>query len=282
MSSPSALRIKCRKVVLAGLGQGAFDKKIIQRFLGFHKDQTRVIDNVGNQIIEYEYASDIGKCLFFKGAFEQEEIDFFARLIAREAAPVVLDIGANIGLHSLAWAKANRNSTIYAFEPSQSTRKFLKRNVERNSLQEKVVIVPLAASSANGHAQFFECEDNAYSSLKDTRRKKVLNVFDVSVTTIDDFVAKHRIRKLSLIKIDVEGLEMEVVSGALNTLRLLKPDLFVEIYGGSDSNPDPEATIDYLCALGYKPFVLANGRALPYQTHLDSLYNYYFTTTELR
>jgi hypothetical protein len=89
MRSPSAVRFKARKVILARLGHRAFDKKIIQRLLRFDKDQDHVIDSAGDQIIEYDYASDIGQCLFFHGAFEQQEIDFFARIIARAAAPVV-------------------------------------------------------------------------------------------------------------------------------------------------------------------------------------------------
>lgn len=264
-------------MALAGLGHRAFDKKIIQRLLGFDKDQNLVIDKVGNHIIEYEYDSDIGQCLFFHGAFEQQEIDFFARLIAREAAPVVLDIGANIGLHSLAWANANRNATIYAFEPSPSTMKLLNRNVETNSCRSQVVMVPRAISNEVGHAQFFECDDNAFSSLKDTRRKRVVRVEEVDVITIDSFVAEHKISRLSLVKIDVEGAETEVILGAVDTLRSLGPDLFVEIYGGTDSNPAPEGTIKLISELGYNAFVLKGGQPVPYERHDDAFYNYYFT-----
>jgi len=236
-----------------------------------------VIDSVGDQIIEYDYASDIGQCLFFHGAFEQQEIEFFARLIARDAAPVVLDIGANIGVHSLAWANANRNATIYAFEPSQSARKLLHRNVEASSCRNQVVIVPRAISNEIGHARFFQCDDNAFSSLKDTKRKRVVRVEEVDVTTVDSFVAEHEISELSLVKIDAEGAETEVILGAINTLRSLGPDLFVEIYGGTDSNPAPERTIKLISDLGYNAFVLKSGQPVPYERHDDAFYNYYFT-----
>ena len=68
-----------------------------------------------------------------------------------------------------------------------------------------------------------------------------------------------------------------MILGAVNTLRSLGPDLFVEIYAGTDSNPAPERTVKLILDLGYKAFVLKSGQPVPYERHDDAFYNYYFT-----
>jgi FkbM family methyltransferase len=277
MQSVSVRRLQGRKNIRARFGNKVFDYKIIQVLLGFDKVGTTVLDKLNNTLIEYDFHSAIGQCMFFGGAFEQDEIEFFTRALAHEAKPVVLDVGANIGLHSIHWARANRTASIFAFEPSPATGKILRRNLQRNSLDKKIELIPLAVSDTCGKAQFFECDDNAFSSLKDTRRKRVVRTHLVPVTTIDEFVAEHHLDRISLLKIDVEGFEREVISGATTTLRLLKPDLFVEIYSGTDSNPDPEGTIDLIRSQGYRAYVLVAGKPVAYEKHVDSLYNYYFT-----
>jgi len=274
----SELRRRGRRAVLAKLGAYVFDHKAIQQLLGFVKSKGHVIETFDHLEIEYEYASAIGRSLFFAGRFEQAEIEFFARLIASAVAPIVLDVGANIGLHSLHWAVANPHAAVYAFEPCPATREILQRNVHRNSLQTSVTIVPHAVSSQSGQAQFFACADSAFSSLKDTHRERVIEIIDVAVTTVDDFVADAGLTRLFLIKIDVEGFEKEVILGAMNALQRFRPDLFVEIYRGTHSNPDPEGTVQLLSALGYRPYVFKDGTLFPYEGHVNSQYNYYFTS----
>jgi len=68
-----------------------------------------------------------------------------------------------------------------------------------------------------------------------------------------------------------------VIAGGRRTLQALRPDLFVEIYGGAGSNPDPERTVAAVCALGYRAFVLVDGEPVPYVRHSDDRYNYFFT-----
>jgi FkbM family methyltransferase len=166
---------------------------------------------------------------------------------------------------------------IYAFEPSVTTSNILKKNIEMNRLDGRIFHIQNAVSDTIGMATFNECEDDAYSSLKDTKRKKVLSKIEVPVTTVDVFVNDRKIPAISLIKIDVEGMEHEVLHGAEKTLNLYSPDVFVEIYGGSSSNPDPELTVRYMLSLGYKAFVSDGKCFIPFEVHSDERFNYYFT-----
>ena len=251
--------------------------RLCQLALGFTARGTTVVDLIKGLQIEYEYGSDIGSKLFRNRRFETREIEFFQELLQRHrGTPVVLDVGANIGLHSMSWAATRADVQVFAFEPSPATAITLERNVARNGLGDRIEIVRAAVSDHEGTAVLLECDDNAYSSLKDTGRKNVIGSVEVPTLTLDQFVERRQIPELALIKVDVEGLETEVLSGAERTLRTLRPDLFVEIYGGTKSNPDPSATVELVRSFGYEALVLIDGHPTPYKRHDDANYNYYF------
>jgi FkbM family methyltransferase len=244
--------------------------------LGYQVEGTLITDNVGPLSLTFDYEAGIGRQLFFKGAFEQTEIAFVRRLLAKfSELPVLFDVGANIGVHTLSWASSCRH--LFAFEPSPATRNILARNVASNRLADRVSVVPKAISNREGTATFHVCKDNALSSLKDTRRNGVAETVSVEVTTLDTFAREQKIERVDFIKIDVEGFETEVLEGAKTILSTMKPDLFVEIYGGTASNPDPERTIRFVTSLGYQAFVMIEGRMVPFARHDDRHYNYYFS-----
>jgi FkbM family methyltransferase len=271
------LNQQAKKRLRKKFGNQVFDQAIVQQILGFNKKGSTVIDRLQNVQMEYDYLTDIGSSLFFLREFEQAEIHFLIQKMSDKHQTTILDIGANIGWHSVLWAKALPNSKIFAFEPAPDTYALLRRNIDRNSLNQQIYPISKAVSNEPGILPFFRSKDNAYSSLKDTKRREILDQISVPVTTIDEFVETHQLTEISLIKIDVEGLETQVVQGGLTTLDKFAPDLFVEIYGGQNSNPDPEATIQLISSLGYKSFVMKNAQISPYHQHSDLYYNYYFT-----
>jgi FkbM family methyltransferase len=240
------------------------------------RDASAVAD-VHGVSVEYDLSSVIGRALLVDGGFEDREIDFFLRRLRQHQRPVVVDVGANIGIHTLRWAAGAAGAHVYSLEPSPETRERLLANVRRNGLESAVTVEPFAVSDAAGRATFYHCRDGAFSSLRDTRRQELASSFEVEVTTLDAFVGARALDRLALVKIDVEGFEEQVIAGGRRTLEALRPDLFVEIYGGSGSNPDPERTVAAVCALGYRAFVLVDGEPVPYVRHSDERYNYFFT-----
>lgn len=227
--------------------------------------------------IEYDPRTDIGRRLYFDGGFERGEIEFCNSIIASASEPTVVDIGANIGLHSVYWAARNPALRCSLFEPSSTTAKVLRKNIAMNGVEDRVRVIEMAVSNAVGEAAFYECSDGAFSSLKDTGRKPVVAETRVAVTTLDSWVESQKFRSLDLVKIDVEGFEHEVILGADAVLRLFKPHLFVEIFGGQHSNQHPEKTVELICGYGYEAFVFGrDGRRQPYVAHSDRNYNYYF------
>jgi FkbM family methyltransferase len=272
----SGLRRRLRRRLVHRLDDSVGDSRVLQLLLGFRKTNRGVIDKLGSISLEYDPHSVIGNMLFVSGAFEESEFRFFKEILTRIARPVVFDVGANIGVHAIGWARACPRARIYAFEPSKATFELLRENVDRNNVGGSVEMIADAVSDYVGVGEFFRCEDDAYSSLRDTKRKRVMESFPVTITTIDAFVDSRNLSKIDLIKIDVEGFEREALEGGERTLRNLRPHLFVEIFGGKNSNPDPAGTVEFVRSLGYEAWVLRNGNPEAYVRHSDALFNYYF------
>jgi FkbM family methyltransferase len=135
--------------------------------------------------------------------------------------PVVLDIGANIGSYTQAVRKFAPQATIFAFEPSSAARTRLEdRFIEDSS----VVIVPLAIGSTNSEETLWS--DTPGSGLASLTKRR-LEHFSIDFTqsesinmvTLDSWVNLTNVVP-NLIKIDVEGHELEVLKGGLKTLSL--------------------------------------------------------------
>lgn len=120
-----------------------------------------------------------------------------------------LDVGANIGVTSIAAAKIFPDCRVYGFEPSPSTFGFLARNVAHNRCPN-VRPLPLALGSALGVERFEESPNSAQRHLGGTGSEGSPLV---KVTTLDEFAQTEALNP-GFIKIDTEGFELEVLEGA--------------------------------------------------------------------
>jgi FkbM family methyltransferase len=123
---------------------------------------------------------------------------------------VVYDVGANIGYMTLWFASTRKDIRVYAFEPSKKALKYLQRNIASNaSLQSKIHVQEVALSSSPGELDFYEAAQLDVSSLyvQDSVSK-----YGVRATTIDRVA--NETDWPTIIKIDVEGHEANVLAGA--------------------------------------------------------------------
>lgn len=166
--------------------------------------------------------------------FEQDEILFVRKFL--EKGDIFLDVGANIGLFSLIASQyVESKGKIYAFEPTPETFSRLCENVEINAFsnistfqiglsdkeEELLFNVSQAGYDAwNSFAKLKELEDSCSISIK--------------TTTLDSFLNQQEISDVNLIKIDVEGWEMNVLKGAKDLLSKEKaPVLMIEFTEGN-------------------------------------------------
>jgi FkbM family methyltransferase len=246
----------------------------LQRFLmPFGLRPVRFID--GHKFV-LDPATDIGLQLMLTGRFEEDAIAQCERFIRSDG--VVIDVGANIGFHAVRFARVA--GKVICFEPSRSTFVFLLQN-----LKELPNAIPLnvALSDSTGLQKFFVASDNAYSGLKDTARKAILRQETIACFTGDEIlVPLLQGQRVDLVKIDVEGLETQVLQGMQKFLVAHKPVIFCEIYGGKQSNLDPAATVRFCVALGYDAFVLRGTQLAAAGAHNDKYYNYFFVPEDRR
>jgi FkbM family methyltransferase len=231
----------------------------------------RATDEVWGSRITYEPATDIGGALYYTGEFERSELELCRRYVSRDST--VLDIGANIGLHSIYFSNLATEGCVLALEPDLDTFDLLRRNVSR---RRNVVPLNLAISDKGGVVEFFHASDSAYSSLKDTKRTAIAKTVRVPCMTLDDVVAALRLKRVDFVKIDVEGFEFNVLEGMTKIISNFHPVIFCEIYKGTGSNQVPDETVKFLLDKDYSAFVLRDGEMVQYERHDDNLYNYLF------
>lgn len=151
----------------------------------------------------------------------------------------VLDIGANIGNHTLYFCNECDAKKVYCFEPAEQTFSILEKNVSLNHLEQKVELLQMGLGEREERAS---AGVNIYN-IGGTRLK--LNESGgVSIKRLDDLGIKE---KIVFIKIDVEGMENRVLRGGMELIKKNRPYIMVESFG----NKVLEIK-ELLCEIGYR------------------------------
>jgi FkbM family methyltransferase len=146
---------------------------------------------------------------------EYEESIFTSRYLRKE--DVFIDVGANIGYFSLI-AAGEQVSKVYAFEPTPQTLSLLHENIQLNSFESCIEVVPKAVGNQNKPVSFTlttETEVNHLTLKGETSSQSIT----VPCTTLDSFVKQKNLSHIAMIKVDVEGAEMLVFQGLKNMLK---------------------------------------------------------------
>lgn len=137
---------------------------------------------------------------------------------------VVIDVGAHMGFFSMKVAKSVKK--LLAVEPDPVNFKFLLYNIQSNKLDEKVAPIKIALGEKHGKI-FLDRNAYGYGRSKSTKTK---TDYQSDMWTLDELMTKKGINNVSLIKIDTEGFELDVLKGSVKTLHSFKPDLIIAAY----------------------------------------------------
>lgn len=147
----------------------------------------------------------------------------------------VLDVGANVGAYTLLFATwVGDRGRVFAFEPAPDACDGLRTHVTLNGFDDRVTVVEAAVAATAGDAPFAIHPSGGASSLALSSVDGATHV-RVRTETIDDVCRQHALLP-AVIKIDVEGAELEVLEGARNTLALPGLHVFVEFHPASWRN----------------------------------------------
>lgn len=200
----------------------------------------------------YALAEDsvIGRSLREYGEWAEHEIDQLSKFIVDGAC--IIDVGANIGTHTLAFSRRFPSSTILAVEPQPLPCAMLMANIVENHLQN-VRVMNLGAGAQTevlGVRFDYEALEGNIGAF-DVERFKVesAGAYPLLIAPLDRVAAGYDVQ---FIKIDVEGMEGKVLRGASNLLTSHRPVIFFEVLS-AESLLDPA---DFLIKSGYELYWL--------------------------
>jgi FkbM family methyltransferase len=244
---------------------------------------TLIVNRNDFRMVDEQHGYGVGFQLLNSSSFDQGEIDFVLALLERLKAyhgngVVAIDCGANIGVHTIEWAKLMHSwGHVLAFEAQERLFYALAGNIAINNCLN---------ASAKFAAVGAECgiinipEPNylvpaSYGSLELRQTPTTefigqpIDYSAAAARTVEQVsIDSFQFARVDFIKIDVEGMEMDVLMGAQSTLERCKPLLLIEVI---KSNPDNIKRL--LQTLGYVTYpieinMLAAHASDPIRQHL--------------
>jgi FkbM family methyltransferase len=176
----------------------------------------------------------VSRSLLFYGEWMEDEVALLSKLLRK--GDIVFDIGANIGTHSIAFARAvGTAGKVFAFEPQPSIAQLLMTTIELNELNNVEVIQSVVCES--GKLQFKLDPEDAEKIAGNQAGVSFVNMErpegDIPSTTLDQFMPLTP----RLIKIDAEGMEINVLNGAIEMINSSRPIIYTENHERKFSPP---------------------------------------------
>ena len=203
----------------------------------------------------------VGFDLFVHGIWEAHLVRLLPYL--HLDGKVAIDVGANVGAYTLRLSDAvGASGSVIAMEPDPQTNAWLRRNVDQNGCIN-VSVVQAAAGSAPAVAAFA-------NDLVNRGNHRIVGEHDphdrtVEVVTVDSLTEGLPADSVGFIKIDVQGFELEVVKGMLDTLRQ-NPGCIVQLELNAHDDGRTSELVALLQAIGWGGFEVLPKRLIPMQS----------------
>lgn len=195
--------------------------------------------------------------LYMKRLEYEPELKVLADLT--RAGDVVLDIGANYGVYALTLAtRVQPGGSVQAFEPGIEALRQLRHNSEELNAQLPISIWPIALSDEKKTMALYHLGAPTTFTLAGTGDETSESV---EALTLDEWVTTQCLDRVDIIKIDVEGHEPKVFTGAHATLTKFRPVIMFEVSTSALSRAgcSQQAPFEFLTGIGYRVYVLRDG-----------------------
>jgi FkbM family methyltransferase len=212
--------------------------------LPFNKNRIFSIKIFPGHIIKYARKGDIAEIIYkneilikYKKSFEYSSFQLFSTLLERGS--IILDVGANSGVYSIFYSRlVGDKGRIYAFEPDTSNYFLLQENLKLNNCNN-VRAYNFALSNKESVVEMISYNPADLNlKLQGDSFKYMKEVSDITeplhrtkAYKLDDLDEIKNISKIDFIKIDVEGAELLVLQGSINTIKKHKPVIIFELLG---------------------------------------------------
>jgi len=261
------------KVALAGLAYKfmAFGRGV------FGKSDSVIVERHGIRY-QLDLKEGIDFSIYLLGAFEPGTRKTLQKLV--KPGDTIFDIGANIGAHTLTLAQsAGPSGKVFAFEPADFAFEKLCRNLALNpGLQActfpQQILFAAKPSQQPEQEIYASWPLESDGSVHPKHRGRLVSAARAAVDTLDAFVEQRALPRLDLIKIDVDGNELPVLQGGIDTLRRFRPILVMEMspYIHAERHHNFADFVALLKSAGYGLTNADNGRPVPLDaTQLERL-----------
>jgi FkbM family methyltransferase len=199
----------------------------------------------------------VGRSLDCYGEWAEAEVELLSAFV--KPGDVVVDVGANVGTHAVPLAaKVGPTGLLLAFEPQRVIHSLLTSNLVTNGhLHARALHA--AVGAAPGHLTVPAVDYSATGNFGGVGLGHSTQGEPVDVLPLDEV----GLEKLALLKIDVEGMEAQVLAGALRTLKQCQPVLYLEhnAPNGAPQVLEQLLALDYSLRWHFSPFFRASNFA---------------------
>lgn len=200
----------------------------------------------------------ISSQIFWMGIYSYHQLNFLQNILRRDM--VFLDIGANQGEFTFFAAKRLTLGSVIAFEPVNELLNQLEKNIKINSL-DNILLVPKGLSNQVSKIPIYKNQELKQYGLRNEGvatlypQENFTKAEEVELTTLDIFISEHpEIKRIDLIKIDIEGAELFALQGARKTINKFRPIILMEVNIETikAAGYTPKELLDYMEELGYR------------------------------
>jgi FkbM family methyltransferase len=179
----------------------------------------------------------VEKKIIRDGLYDVHILNYMVQFVSPDT--IVLDIGANIGAYAIPLAKTFPHVKVHAFEPNPYALGRLKRNIAINGIDNVTVYQAAAgAAPATRVLYAFDSGDAGLSSFIEPKQKgKKYETVPVEILVVDN-VFRGVPERISAIKVDVQGYEVEVLEGSRNVITTHRPCILFEHEDSNFEDPD--------------------------------------------
>jgi len=182
----------------------------------------------------HRYAGELSRHIdwhvYFFGAYELSELQLLSRIAAERGGGILLDIGGNIGQHSL--YLSNHFEQVHSFEPFESVREKFEQRLSMNRVKN-VKVHPVGIGQENALLKFYVPPEanqglGSFVPPDDADSKEPDQLQSLPVVHGDRYMKEQGISSVSAVKIDIEGFERSAIEGLRETLTKHRPFVVME------------------------------------------------------
>ena len=178
-------------------------------------------------MLENPRGNVISQDIYLKGVWEPEVTEYIRPRI--KPGMTVIDVGADTGYYTLLFAKrVGRVGRVIAFEPIPSARDILERNISLNHYTNMITVCDFALFSHNA-STVLEAP-RKFSRINSKKTTNESNGIRIQTRIFDECVPEFNVQRIDIVKIDVEGAELDVLYGMRRSLEEYHPTLLVEVH----------------------------------------------------